>query len=236
MNQPTSIVRRQKPAHYEKISWTPRGISKKVHEFHGLQGDDAMLFESYFSSLHNGVFLEMGALDGVKFSNTKFFEDNSNWTGVLIEPLPDDYQKLVKNRPNARCYNCAVSKTVGEIELYVNDAVSSVKHNTDEGAFDAWHRGNNVQVIKVPSKRLDTILHDAGVRHIDLWSLDVEGSEYEALETMDWSISVYLIYMEMQNLDRKERCHSILRANGFNLVRLYGINEVWINPVHRRKY
>jgi FkbM family methyltransferase len=221
---------------HEKITWTPRGISKKIYKFYGLQDDDAMLFDSYFPTLRNGVFLEMGALDGVKYSNTKFFEDNANWTGVLIEPLPADYEKLVKNRPRSKCYNCAVSKTVGEIELYVNDAVSSVKHNTDEGAFNSWHRDNNVHVIKVPSKRLDTILNEAGVRHIDLWSLDVEGSEYEALETMDWSISVYMIYMEMQNPDRKERCHATLRANGFTLIREYGINEVWVNPAHRRKY
>jgi FkbM family methyltransferase len=224
------------PTHCEKVTWTPRGIVKTIHEFHGLQADDYMLFKSYFPNLRNGVFLEMGAFDGVKLSNTKFFEDFSDWTGVLIEPLPSDYEKLVKNRPKAKCYNCAVSKTVGEIELYVNGEVSSVKHNTDKGAFDIWHRDNNVQVIKVPAMRLDTILHDAGVRHIDLWSLDIEGSEYEALETMDWSISVYLIYMEMQNPGNKERCHATLRANGFTLIREYGINEVWVNPAHRRKY
>lgn len=236
MNKPSTTIRLTRPTFCEKVSWTPRGISKKTYEFHGLQGDDAMLFESYFSNLRNGVFLEMGALDGVKLSNTKIFEDVSNWTGVLIEPLPDEYEKLVKNRPGAKCYNCAVSNTVGEIELYANDLLSSVKHNTDDGTFNAWHRGKNVQVIKVPSKRLDTILHDAGIKHIDLWSLDIEGSEYEALETMDWSIPVYLIYMEMQDPGRKERCHSTLRANGFTLVREYGINEVWINPTHRRKY
>lgn len=236
MNKPSTTIRLTRPTHYEKVSWTPHGISKKIHKFNGLQNDDAMLFESYFPNLRNGVFLEMGALDGVKFSNTKIFEDVSNWTGVLIEPLPNEFEKLVKNRPRARCYNCAVSKTVGEIELYANDAVSSVKDNTTEGFFDGWHRGNNVQVIKVPSRRLDTILHDAGVSRIDLWSLDVEGSEYEVLETMDWSIPVYLIYMEMQDPGRKERCHSTLRANGFTLVREYGINEVWINPTHRRKY
>jgi len=229
-------VVRKLEAPREKITFTSRGFSKTIPKFYGLQDDDMMLYQSYFPHLRNGVFLEMGAHDGVKFSNTKFFEDDANWTGVLIEPLPTEFEKLVKNRPRSKCYNCAVSLTEGELELYVNDAVSSVKNNTTDGFFDGWHRGKNVEVIKVQARRLGDILREAGVRHIDLWSLDIEGSEYEALESMDWSISVYLIYMEMQDPTKKDRCHNTLRANGFTLIREYGINEVWVNPAHRRKY
>ena len=42
----------------------------------------------------------MGALDGIKYSNTKFFEELLNWTGILIEPNPVMFNKLIKNRPN----------------------------------------------------------------------------------------------------------------------------------------
>ena len=33
-----------------------------------------------------GVYLEMGALDGRLFSNTLFFQQTLDWSGVLIEP------------------------------------------------------------------------------------------------------------------------------------------------------
>ena len=217
----------------ESMIITPTGF--KNVKFYGLQLDDFILYKSYFPTLRNGVFLEMGAFDGVYLSNTKFFEDFSGWSGVLIEPLANEYQKLIKNRPNCKCYNYAVSSQVGEIELYSNGEVSSVKDNTIDEFYDEYHKSKNAQIIKVPTKRLDTILHHAGVTRIDLWSLDIEGSEYEALETMDWSIPVYLIYMELQYPDKKERCHATLLANGFKMVQEYGINEVWINPANQRK-
>ena len=49
----------------------------------------------------NGFFIEVGAYDGVKQSNTKIFEDCFGWTGLMVEPSRDIYQRCVKNRPNA---------------------------------------------------------------------------------------------------------------------------------------
>ena len=31
------------------------------------------------------VYLEIGADDGVRFSNCKFFEDHLNWKGIAVE-------------------------------------------------------------------------------------------------------------------------------------------------------
>lgn len=202
--------------------------------YYGQLGEDEHIHKRYFPSLRKGVFLEMGALDGLKYSNTKFFEDRLEWTGVLIEPIPSSFNDLRKNRPNAKSYQVAISKTEGDIEIYVNDAVSSVKENTTDEFFNGWHKGN-VPVIKVPSRRLDSVLHDAGIKRLDFWSLDVEGSEYEALETMDWSIPVYLICIETQTGEYKERCDAILLANGFVFSETLHHNEIWINPSHRRK-
>ena len=203
--------------------------------YYGQLGEDEHIHRRYFPSTLNGVFLEMGALDGVKYSNTKFFEDRLGWTGVLIEPIPTAFDNLRKNRPRAMSYQLAISKTEGEIEIYANGAVSSLKQNTTDKFFDGWHNGHNIPVIKVPSRRLDSVLHHAGIKRIDFWSLDVEGSEYEALETMNWSIPVYLICIETQPDQYKERCHAILRANGFVFSETLHHNEIWINPAHRRK-
>lgn len=210
-----------------------RFVSGRV--YYGQLGEDEHIHKRYFSSTRNGVFLEMGALDGVKYSNTKFFEDRLGWTGVLIEPIPSSFSDLRKNRPNAISYQLAISKTEGELEIYVNDAVSSLKQNTSDEFFDGWHKGRDVPVIKVPARRLDSVLRHAGVKRIDFWSLDIEGSEYEALETMDWSIPVYLICIETQTDSRKERCEKILLANGFVFSETLHHNEIWINPTHHKK-
>jgi len=203
--------------------------------FYGQMGEDKHIHFKYFPTLRGGTFLEMGALDGVKYSNTKFFEDSMGWSGVLIEPIPSAFELLRINRSRSKSYNLAVSKTEGFLEIYNHGAVSSLKENTTKEFFEGWHKNNNIEIIKVPSKRLDSVLHDSGIKRIDFWSLDVEGSEFEALQTMDWTIPVYLICIEKQG-DRKALCDSILRSNGFIFTEELAHNEVWINPAHRRKY
>ena len=42
----------------------------------------------------NGTFIEVGANDGVRFSNTKRFEELYEWTGILIEPSPNLFNRL----------------------------------------------------------------------------------------------------------------------------------------------
>jgi len=206
----------------------------KIHTYYGQMREDSYIHKQYFPSFHNGIFLEMGAHDGITFSNTKFFEDILNWSGILIEPNPSLFTELCKNRPKTINIPYAISKTEGELEFYKNGAVSSVKSNTTQEFFKGWHT-ENTEIIKVPSMRLDTVLHKTNIKRIDFWSLDVEGSEYEVLETMDWSIPVYLICIETQTPERKKQCDDILISNGFKFEKTFAHNEIWINPTHRRK-
>jgi len=47
-----------------------------------------------------GVFIELGANDGLFQSNTVFFEKELGWRGILIEPSLKGYEKCKINRPN----------------------------------------------------------------------------------------------------------------------------------------
>jgi hypothetical protein len=58
--------------------------------FYSQSSEDKFIYENFFSGhmSRQGVYLEMGALDGSLYSNTKFFEIELGWTGILIEPNP----------------------------------------------------------------------------------------------------------------------------------------------------
>ena len=56
----------------------------------------------------NGVIVEMGALDGIKFSNSFYYEYALGWKALLIEALPSNYKRLVVNRPNASTVHTAM--------------------------------------------------------------------------------------------------------------------------------
>lgn len=205
--------------------------------YYGQCGEDVHIHAKYFPTLRNGVFLEMGAFDGVIYSNTKFFEDSLGWSGVLIEPHPRAFGSLRMNRPKCKLYNFAISETSGDVEFYMNSngPVSSVKNLTTNTHYNSWHAKNQTSIIKVPSTRLDTILQESGVQRIDFWSLDVEGGEYEVLKTMNWAIPVYLICIEKQEADRKILCDTILKENGFTFAETIAHNEIWINVNNRPK-
>ena len=53
---------------------------------------------SRYLSFPHGYFVEAGAFDGIRGSNTKFLELYRGWRGVLVEPLPKEFQKLGRYR------------------------------------------------------------------------------------------------------------------------------------------
>ena len=66
---------------------------------------DKYIFKNYINQIcNNGIYLELGAFNGTRYSNTKFFEDNLNFSGILIEPSLKQFQKLIIRRPKSTCY------------------------------------------------------------------------------------------------------------------------------------
>ena len=203
--------------------------------FYSQCGEDKVVYEKYFKSKRGGVFLELGAMDGIVYSNTKFFEDNCGWRGVLIEPQPCTFRTLQANRPNSKCYNCAISSEETDITMLVNPrcpAVTSVE-NTAYGSFlygkPGWHESS--YKITVKTRKLADVLKDAGVRYIDFFSLDVEGHEYEVLKSMDWCIPVHVLLIESFDTDpNKENIRSLLTDKGFVNDGKCAHNELWVNP------
>jgi hypothetical protein len=56
------------------------------------------LTKYFFPNLCNGTYVELGALDGYKFTNTLSLHERSGWRGVLIEPNPLTFADLAKKR------------------------------------------------------------------------------------------------------------------------------------------
>ena len=82
--------------------------------------EDIYLNTNYFKDKKNGTYVELGAVDGVLYSNTKFFQDTLNWKGILIEPSANMFSLLKKNRPNDLVFNEIVSSYTSELEFNFN--------------------------------------------------------------------------------------------------------------------
>ena len=58
-----------------------------MYTFYSQLGEDIYIFKNFINKkVEDGIFVELGAMDGIIYSNSKFFEDTLNFKGVLIEP------------------------------------------------------------------------------------------------------------------------------------------------------
>ena len=198
--------------------------------FYSQCGEDKLMFEKYFSDKKNGVFLELGAMDGVKFSNTKFFEDQG-WTGYLIEPDPVTYKDLPKNRPNSKTFNKAITLKRGKVQMSTNKthAVTSVAEGMSDNFKKKWHK--NSTIIEVDSVPISDLVKFEECPHIDFWSLDVEGRELDVLMTFDWRIQVdYILIETLDNFHKEanDKCREFLKSKGYSFKQKVAHNELWV--------
>lgn len=204
-------------------------------KYYGLNNTDKFIHENYINKpFINGSFLESGAIDGVKFSNTKFFEDNMGFNhGVLIEPDPQSFSQLKRNRPKAECFNFAIHEFEKEADFLFSEenAVGCLQKYSSTKFQSRWHQ--NSSVIKVPCQPLSSILKNSNLKYIDLWSLDVEGAELHCLNTMDWNVPVGLIVVE--NNENKEEIDFKLKEHGLALIAQYKRDGYYFNFKYFRK-
>jgi FkbM family methyltransferase len=198
--------------------------------------EDVFLNENIFKNKKNGVFIELGALDGILYSNTKFFEDSLNWKGILIEPHPEKFKSLQLNRPNNFLFNNLVSCHEEPLTfIYFEDvhaAVSGVESTMPQALIDVYfnshpHLPQNKILIKPIS--LTEIVKSTNLTHIDLLSLDVEGHEYEVLKSWDFSIPIDIILIETLGVEpeKDELCRQILFKNNFEFMTKHHHNEIY---------
>ena len=81
--------------------------------------------------------------------------------------------------------------------------------------------------IKVMTRTLGDILREAGVRHVDYVSLDVEGAEpgiLNAFEFDEFDIRAWSI----ENNDGDDAIANLMASNGYRRVRCIGSDEIYV--------
>jgi len=137
------------------------------------------LYHGILCGRRQGTFVEVGAYDGIEYSNT-YGLLKAGWRGIYVEPEPELARRLRINLSGLRwqLHDVAASSTTGRsIALYRNGALSSVVFNNDGAKL---HQVQQSNTIPVPTAKLDDILAD--VCRYDLLVIDVEGHEIEVLK------------------------------------------------------
>jgi len=230
--------------YYEEEGKTHFGVGT-AQIFYSQCGED---LEVYVCLIHpflefyrqnKGVFVEVGAGDGVRYSNTKFLEDELGFGGILIEPSPYAHKWLKKTRPQNRLYDCAVLNRHDSVEFMIQNetegwAVSGVTDLMRDSIRKNHH--NNSRKITVSARPLREITTENSLARIDFLSIDVEGAELEVLKSMDWSIPTYVAAVELGDSDPNDlEAHKMLIDHGFVFLKKMGLSKIYFDPHYFKK-
>jgi len=173
-----------------------------LNQSHSTKAEDLILLPTLLGALSsrrgsdgddgpfNGTFLEMGAFDGTTSSNTWMLEKCLGWRGLLLEASPSNFQRLLQSERKATMvHTAACKKGVGSIEISELNGENSGDMTTITKTRQRRARSKNGTVLLVPCKPLSSILAEHGFSRIDFFSLDVEGAEFNVLESFDQSTS-----------------------------------------------
>lgn len=169
-------------------------------------------------------FVDIGANDGVLFSNTyKFAKGGAS--GLCFEPSVFAYRKLQFNHlfhPKVKCFRKAVSDRIGLISFLESGYEATLSH--------VCNKENGKLSHKVKATTLGEIFNRyPRFIDVDLFSVDVEGHEVEVFAGLvDRSIKARLVIVETDKSDPKEllqlpalREHRPRFYNGINLILLH---------------
>lgn len=181
---------------------------------------------SYLYDRHyEGIFIEAGANDGLRQSNTMFLEFYKNWTGVLIEPVPELARAARENRSqktvvvNAALVAPDFGDTAVEM-IYTPDNYGLLSCVDDANAPELLKRigKEKKEKIIVPGCTLDEIIGAfLPGKKIDILILDVEGYEYNALRGL--SLDKHFIGMILiENLKYSGDIYDHLVNQGYSLI------------------
>ncbi len=196
--------------------------------YHSQCQQDKFVNENFFKNRKKGVFVDIGAHNGMTYSNTLFFEKELDWQGICVEPLPERFVELQQNR-KCVCIQGCISDFDGFGQLlmvsspFVNtEMLSGLLHKYDPRHLERVHIeierfGGSYQIIDVKCYLFNKIMQENNITHIDFLSIDTEGGEYEILCSIDFSkYKIDVIAVEDNYKD--PRFSSFLAQKGYILV------------------
>jgi len=196
-------------------------------------GQDIFVAEQ-LSNNGNRVFFEIGGNDGVTLSNTYYLETNQDWKGVSVEPLPRAYAELEKNRQCITVNGCITEYDGTTSFLEISGGPEMLSGIPEK--YDARHvrrvrknlkrQNATSQEINVSCYRLDTVLQQHSIDHIDYLSIDTEGGELDILKSIDLSTTPIKM-ISIENNYFTDDIENYLKSKNYQMIGIAGRDEFY---------
>jgi FkbM family methyltransferase len=204
-------------------------------EYFSQYGQDKILDQEIFKGKTSGFFIEIGAYDGIRFSNTYFFEKYRRWKGICVEPIKSRYDELVKNRKSLNL-NCCIasnnkpvkfSKISGYAEMLSGITSKYDKKHKKRINLNLNEKGGSIEEIEVQAITLNDLFEQNKIKEADYCSIDTEGSELDILNVFDFNkykIKAFSIENNYNDLSLKK----FMQSRNYELFKTVECDEIYI--------
>jgi|SRR3989344_4104658 len=202
------------------------------------QWEQDKFIDSLFPNLYNGIFVDVGAHDGITISNTYFFE-KKGWTGICIEPIPDVYSQLVSNRKCTCVEGCIYNRNC-ELDFNRISGYSEMLSGIIE-EYPEQHKNrinnemkiygdNNQKIIKTQAYTLCYLFTKYNLKHINYLTIDTEGSELKCLQGIDFNkVKIDVIEVEDNYPELSDDIYKLLFKENYNFLTKIGGDLIFKN-------
>lgn len=178
------------------------------------------------------AFCDIGANDGVTFSNTRALALTGEWVGVLVEPSPKAFERLKKlynGNKGFYVYPFALSDHNGKGMLQESSALCSAADiglvsTFNNNEMERFKRTVSYEPVEVKTFKWKTFLNRLTIKEFDFISIDIESDEMKVLPDIDLSrVSCVAIEWNSKPELKKEydyylRDFHVIYTSGENLI------------------
>lgn len=183
-----------------------------------------MFAEFIVNENHKKTFLEFGATDGLKLSNTYSLENHFSWKGVLAEPDPQWHNKLISNRPNTKIiFDCVWKKSNEKLKFLSSEigeysTIEKFKYSDKEVMpFNTEDRIKNSKIIDINTISLNELIDiEFKDQAPSYMSVDTEGSEFEILSNFNFKkYRPHVFTVEHNYTNYQKKIDQLMSLNGY---------------------
>lgn len=198
-------------------------------------GQDKYVVEELFHHMKNGIFFDIGAHDGVSYSNTYYLENNLGWSGVCVEPQDENFTKLLETRKCICLHGCVFNtsgtkeflKVNGPSEMLSGLLESYDPRHLERAKAEVKERGGSLEVVLVEAYTFNEICQANNITHIDFLSVDTEGSEEMIIKSIDLQ-NIDITVIAVENNYQDTSVYNYLITNGYRFDRTVAGDNIYI--------
>lgn len=186
-------------------------------------GED-MVLRNFFRGKTDGFYVDIGAHEPIRYSNTYFFY-KLGWSGIVVDPLPGALANFEEKRPRDRALGIGISDESGSLEYYCFRQPLYNTFSVEHAKLVESPENPLIEVIRISVRRLDEVLEEylPKERKLDFMSVDAEGYDLHILRSNDWTkfrpgiLVIENLGIDMANFQNDEICQ-FLKGKDYELA------------------